>query len=1133
MSFLKSFKLSIGDRQIVRRGICSLSCLLLWLSIAPATFAPGWQRDEEYGSQTASQAGQSFATLQFSAPAVSGNGTLAFGESVSHRFSLESQEYLHLTVSQEGLNVSLTLLSPGGSVLLRLNNNDSRYGSERLSWIAKNRGVYILRITANDRQAFGASYALTVDERRLAQRDDNLRLAAQQHLIAASRHAETGRWRLALDALYSSADLWRQVDDRLEQLSVFNKIGDLLLELGDKRKATDVCQRALDLNKSVGDKFEEAISLNNLGEAHIALWEHHVGLDYYQQALLLRRATGDLQGEAATLGNIGLANFYRGDIQAAYNSLQQALALSRENNDYRQEARSLYGLGQVCELLGEYRSALEFSNLALIRYRRLNDRKMEIHGLLEIARLHRSLGDTEKALDMARQAHQLSRQRSDYEGQERSLVDLASVYLQVGQQSFAIKHYERALALSRKTGDRMQAAKILYSMSSVQESAGQYANALNSLNEVLALNRSSGDPRSEATSLYRLAIVLQKQGNLTESLKNIEAAVRITDSLSYDIVSQGLRSAYFSSIREYYELYIDVLMQLDRLHPEKGFAATALHVSERSRAQTLFDLITEASVKPEGVDQNLWERERSLRQRLNAKTAYQMSLLGNKFEQTEAVNVDRDIAQLIVEYQELQASIKQRYPRYALLNQTHLPGLEEIRSELGGSDTLLLEFALGTERSYLWVVSADSFDSYELPPRATIEKAAREVYDLLITRQSSGRTEARILEADSLYQEKAAALSHMLLGPAAGLLGTKRLLFVADGTLHYIPFEALPAPSSLSDSEPRPLVVDHEIVILPSVSVLVSLRRRDAERQPATRSVAVVADPVFERDDPRVRFVSAEFRANSTESRVGGSETDQSAPMFRDFSVGQGLQTLPRLPGASREAKEIMALTRGPQSMAALGFDANRELVMSNLLSSYSIVHIATHGFLNREQPELSGILLSTVDRQGQPENGLLQLHDIYNLNLSADLVVLSACNTGLGKDFKSEGLVGLTQGFMYAGAQSVVASLWRVDDRATTELMARFYEGMMKNGLRPAAALRKAQIEMWQQKRWQAPYYWAGFTLQGDWNRDVVVQRGNSNRTVVRYALGVVALGTILMLFCWLRHNRSSLQQYPPKSVS
>ena len=168
--------------------------------------------------------------------------------------------------------------------------------------------------------------------------------------------------------------------------------------------------------------------------------------------------------------------------------------------------------------------------------------------------------------------------------------------------------------------------------------------------------------------------------------------------------------------------------------------------------------------------------------------------------------------------------------------------------------------------------------------------------------------------------------------------------------------------------------------------------------------------------------------------------------------------------------------------MAALNFHASLATVKSPALAEYRIVHFATHGLLDTERPELSAIVLSLVDEQGQPQDGFMRLREIYNLNLPAELVMLSACQTGLGKEIRGEGLVGLTRGFMYAGAARVGTSLWKVDDAATAELMSHFYLAVLKDGKTPAAALRHAQMKMWPQKRWQSPYYWAAFVLQGDW---------------------------------------------------
>src|SRR6185369_9451731 len=232
-----------------------------------------------------------------------------------------------------------------------------------------------------------------------------------------------------------------------------------------------------------------------------------------------------------------------------------------------------------------------------------------------------------------------------------------------------------------------------------------------------------------------------------------------------------------------------------------------------------------------------------------------------------------------------------------------------------------------------------------------------------------------------------------------------------------------------------------------------------------------LADPVFSKDDPRVA-VSGKRRATTVEDTSLMANTKRSA-------TESGLADLVRLRFSRLEANEITRLAADKMKLEALDFAASRALAASAEVGQYRIVHFATHGLINNEHPELSGVVLSLVDEQGHPQNGFLRLYDIYNLKLSADLVVLSACQTALGKEIRGEGIVGLTRGFMYAGAPRVVASLWRIDDRATAELMKRFYGAMFGDGLTPAQALRAAQISMWKDKRWQSPYYWAAFTLQ------------------------------------------------------
>jgi CHAT domain-containing protein len=301
---------------------------------------------------------------------------------------------------------------------------------------------------------------------------------------------------------------------------------------------------------------------------------------------------------------------------------------------------------------------------------------------------------------------------------------------------------------------------------------------------------------------------------------------------------------------------------------------------------------------------------------------------------------------------------------------------------------------------------------------------------------------------------------------------------VADGALQYVPFAALPAPAGHPGAG-DPLIAHHQVVTLPSASALDALRRADRAPVDSSRKLAIFADPVLRAGDPRVVPVAP---ANSRPPARSEKETPPVPEALGIRSAREsGLSTLDRLPFARAEADAIAAFAPPAQTLQALDFDASRENALAEL-GRYRIVHFATHALLNSEHPERSGILLSMVDRNGAPVDGFLRLQDVYNLHLNADLVVLSACRTALGKEVRGEGLIGLTRGFLYAGAPAVVASLWDVRDRSTAELMTRMYRAMFRDHLVPAAALRAAQTSMWSDPRWSAPAHWAGFTIQGDW---------------------------------------------------
>jgi CHAT domain-containing protein/tetratricopeptide (TPR) repeat protein len=1050
------------------------------------------------GERSATQSVQESDSLEPGKPV---ERELSGGQSHFYKITMISGQYLHVVVAQRGIDVAVALFTPDGKKISEADSEHLIEGSETMSAIAEAAGSYLIEARSPEKTAKAGRYEIKLEELRAATAEDNYRVAAGAIFREAERlkGGTLEAKRKSIEKYHESLDLYRKASDRGGEAATLENIGEVYFLLGEMQKAMEKFNEALPLRRAVGDRRGEAETLHNIGVVYDSLGETQKGLEKYKEVLPILRALGDRSGEASTLNNIGFVYNSLGDTQKALEKYNEALPLRRALGDRRGEAITLTNIGAVYLSLGETQKALGKFNEALSIRRALGDRNGEAATLRNIGAAYQLLEERQKALEKFNEALPLSRAVGDRGGEAVTLNNIGRVYWSMGETQKALEKYNEALPLRRAVGDPTGVAITLRSIGRVYWSLGDTQKALEKYNEALPLSRAVGDRNGEADALLRIARVEQKHGNLNQARQTIEQAISIIESLRTNIGSQELRASFFASRHEFFESYIDALMQTHKQDPAAAFDAVALAVSERAQARSLLELLNEARADiRQGVDSSLLERERSLQQRLNTKAAAQVRLLIRKHTPTQADAAAKEIASITAEYEELRAQIRARSPRYAALTQPQPLGLAEIQQQVLDPDTLLLEYSLGDNASHLFVVSQTSITSHQLPKRAEIEAATRRVRELLTAPQpqpgdTEAKYQARVKEAREGYWTQAAELSRMLLGPVASRLGRKRLAIVADGALQYIPFAALPAPSSGNDggrnsgAEPQPLFVEHEIVNLPSASTLATLRRETAGRKPAKKSFAVLADPVFTDDDTRVRRNVSKAGTKEETRSADSNETDvvfqQMTRSGRETGVIGGEGGFGRLLSTRREAAAISALVPERERMLALDFEASRTTALRPELGEYRIVHFATHGMLNNIHPELSGIVLSLVDKEGQPQDGFLRLQDIYNLKLSAELVVLSACQTGLGKEIKGEGLIGLTRGFMYAGAPRVVASLWKVDDRATSELMKRFYQGLLgPEALRPAGALRQAQLSIWKQKQWREPYYWAAFVLQGEW---------------------------------------------------
>jgi len=756
-----------------------------------------------------------------------------------------------------------------------------------------------------------------------------------------------------------------------------------------------------------------------MGIIYDQLGELQKSIDAHEEGLRLSREIGNREHEGSSLNNIGLGYKTLGDCEKAIFYLNQSFAIQRETLDKRGEAFTVNNLGGCYLMLNDFPKAQNFFERSLALHREVKNQRSEANSLNNLGQLFARIGDRTKAVEFFEQSLAMRRIIGDKAGEAVPLQNLGRIFLAAGDKAKAMEYFQQSNALARQVGDR----------------------------------------RVESNSLYWMAVGEKELGNTPKAIEHIENGLTLVEQIRGELISPDLRVVFFSTVQQFYELYAELLVARYEKSKDEADVALALEISERARTRSLVELLQEARIDfKQGVDAKLIEQAQDLQAKLNTKYRQRTTALAGKPAPEQIAKITNEINSLTTELESLQVKIRRENPRYASLTSNASLTAKEIQNLLD-DETVLLEYKLGNARSFLWLVTKDAVKIYVLPARNEIEKTAKDFYAATIARDKS-----KVAQTSELQKR----LSEILLAPVAAQIENKRLAIVADGVLQFVPFAALEIQNSKIKNQSS-LIETNEFVVLPSASVLAELRRNLTTRVAPEKTIAVFADPIFEAGDPRL--------AKTGEKSV--SKPTELGRVLRDFNLGE---TLPRLVSSRIEAKSISAFVPSSQAVSNVDFEASRENVMSETLANYRILHFATHGLLDTAHPEFSGLVFSLYDKNGKAQDGFLRLNQIYNLNLNSDLVVLSACQTALGKDVRGEGLIGLTRGFMYAGSKRVIASLWKVDDAATAEFMRRFYQNLLQKKLTPASALRQTQTEMKQIPRFRLPYFWAGFTLQGEW---------------------------------------------------
>lgn len=978
------------------------------------------------------------------------------GEVQSFTISTEAKRLVQVVIDQREVDLRATVLAPDGRVVAEYDQWE--WGRESVTFLATAPGAYRLVVAPVGEVRFRTNFQVRLLPAAAPSQGGNHALAGEALCRDAKLLLASGNPQAVFTALAKRREalmFWQAASDQAAEAATRLGVGDLLYQTGEFDDAANAYRAGLLLTEALGDRRLEAGLRANLTAALWASGDVAEALGESARALDLTRNLKLVDGEATTLTNRGVLLWQTGDFDSALQHHRRARTIFRARGDRRSEAYALVNLALVLETLGQPRASVQYLAQAISLFRAVSDQRSEAQALVRRSRIQLAQRDTRMAHESARRALALLEGGADRLAEADARSSLGDVWTSTGDWSRARSEHERALSLYRELGNRRGESSALHGIGVSYLRSGDPARALVWLDQARMLRDSLGIPTLRAESLVQIASAARMEGDLRRAEAAAIEAIQLVDALRASVFERELRTSYAETIQRYYSDAVEILVEMHRRWPSEGYAARGFELVERARARDLVESAGAAQASAAKSDAPGVAQERRLREELNY-WSWQLWQAAARPSSAETDRLKAKVEGLSEAHAAAEGDLRRSNPALRVSAREDVLSLQDIQRELLDPSTVLLEFALGEAGSVLWIVTADAVSLAELPPRRELQRLAErfvravasdpttpdEVGGLATT---AGRDARRLAEA----------LGHLLLSPArAELSRHKRVLIAADGALHYVPFSALQLPGAGG-----PLVVSHDLAMVPSATVVTLVHRRVSTLPRSAKLLAVVADPVFDGRDARV---------------------SPPVPEVVKYGDAPSARRVGRLPFSGEEARRILALVPRAQRGEWLDFAATRETVTSSALETYRYVHFATHALRDDREPAMSGIVLSLVDRNGRARDGFVRLHDVYNMRLNSDLVVLSACETAVGRQAQGEGLLSLARGFYAAGAARVLATLWKVDDEATAAMMERFYKALLA-GSSPAGALRQAQGAIRRERRWAHPYYWSGFVLQGE----------------------------------------------------
>ncbi len=849
-----------------------------------------------------------------------------------------------------------------------------------------------------------------------------------------------------------------------EAAIVLSDKADFLKEIWDKENALKAYENSYVLFEEIGDKNSQATELNNIGSLYDLYGETYKAIEKYKKALTLCEENNKYL-KALILNNLGLSLSSTRDYEEAFLNFYQSLSISQsienDENFLFQTGVIQSNVASTYADIGNYTTAKEYNYNALEIFKKLKREYNEGITLSNLGSIYLALSDFPNARDCFASALKILKKAGAKRSQAVVMTKVADLEIKNQKYTEALSLLTEALELRRQTNDQIGEVYTLNLLGFVHFATNQKASALDIFTRALKISDSFFDQRAKMITIYNLASIAKENNNLGEALNWLELGINIVESTILGIKTKSFQSTFFADNQRFYELYISTLMEMHKQNPNAGYDIKGLMVSEISRARNFLDTSTNTQkARYLNVDLMTLKRYEELQNQLDFLGQQIIKLKALKVTEQQTHNLEESFRSVKIEVEVLEGKVNNRRNNFKVLN------LQQIQNLIEKND-ILVEYMLSDKANYVWTVTKDAFHSYQLPAKDLIETASKNLYENLTERNKTVKYEnktqkyRRLQLADSLYSEKAKVLSSMIL-PFEEQLEKRRILVSTIGELNVIPF------ATLMKKNGKPIIVDHEIISVPSISTtqLIDERNKQLLVNPENE-ILVFADPVFGNDDERI---------TKSKSISNNSKNELPQIALRELRDGE----IERLPSSKREAAFISTVYgKGAKILTDSRATKDNFLHFAN---NFKSIHIATHAFQDTTYPDLNCVVLSLVDPNGNSLQGFLTVNEIKQLNVGAGLVVLSACQTSLGKEVKGAGVVGLSSAFLQSGANQVISSLWSVSDSATADLMIDLYKSI-KNGMSPSAALRAAQLNALKNPKTCSPYFWGAFQIGGNIN--------------------------------------------------